>query len=81
MTENPEHPTPDPPPNLGRLARNARLFRYDKALDAAADLYDTDVAAWQELPVVVQDRSGMYRDARDAYRRAVEAGAITREEQ
>ncbi len=72
----------DPPPNnnLGRLARNAELYRYDATLEKAADLFDTDVAAWQALPVIVQDRSGMYRDARDAYRRAVAAGAIKEEQ-
>ena len=76
-----EHPTPEPTPNLARLARNAKLYRYDKTLDEAADLFDTDVAAWSKLPVDLQDRSGMYRDARDTYRRAIAAGAIPKEEQ
>lgn len=61
---------------LARLVLNAMMFRYDERLEAAADLYDSDVDAWCRLPVIVQDRSGMYRDARDAYRRAVAAGAI-----
>lgn len=61
---------------LAKLELNARLHRYDKTLDDAADLFDSDPTAWARLPRIVQDRSGMYRDARDAYRRAVEAGAI-----
>ncbi len=74
-------PNPDAPVvNLGRLAFNARGFTYDAILDAAADLFDTDPKAWQELPVHVQDYSGMYRDKRDAYRRALAAGAITTQE-
>ncbi len=76
-----EHLTPGPPPNLGRLARNARLYRFDPVLEQAADLFDADPGAWLKLPVDLQDRSGMYRDARDTYRRAVQAGAIPKEEQ
>jgi len=72
MTEH----LPDPPPNLGRLARNARLYRYDPVLEKAADLFDADPGAWLKLPVELQDLSGIYRDARDAHRRAVQAGAI-----
>ena len=74
-------PEPPAPLNLGRLARNARGFTYDANLDAAADLYDADPAAWQQLPVLLQDRSGMYRDKRDTYRRALAAGAITNTEE
>ena len=59
-----------------RLEINARLYRFDATLEAAADLFDQDVAAWQRLPVLLQDRSGQYRDARASYRRAVEAGAV-----
>ncbi len=59
-----------------RLAANARQFHYDPHLEKAADLYDADPFEWAKLPVAMQDRSGMYRDARDAYRRAVDAGAI-----
>ena len=66
----------NPESHLARLEGNARLFRYDADLERAADLFDSDVDAWSRLPVIVQDRSGLYRDARAAYRRAVEAGAV-----
>ena len=59
-----------------RLEANARLFHYDPHLEKAADLFDADPYEWAKLPVVLQDRSGMYRDARDTYRRAVAAGVI-----
>ncbi len=68
--------TPEPTPNLGRLARNTKLYRFDPVLEKAADLFDADPGAWLKLPVDLQDRSGIYRDARDTYRRAVQAGAI-----
>jgi len=61
---------------LARLEMNSRLYTFDATLEAAANLYDEDVAAWQRLPVILQDRSGLYRDARDQYRRAVAAGAV-----
>jgi len=61
---------------LAKLEMNARLFTFDAHLERAADLFDSDVEAWQRLPVLLQDRSGMYRDARNAYRAAVEAGAV-----
>jgi len=62
--------------DAARLELNARGFKYDATLEAAADLYDTDVAAWQQLPVELQDRSGMYRDFREYHRQAVAAGVI-----
>ena len=65
-----------PDNQLGRLEINARLFHYDADLERAADLFDTDPIAWTQLPVIVQDRSGQYRDSRAAYRRAVAAGAV-----
>ena len=61
---------------LAKLELNAKLFEFNQALEDAANLYDSDPAAWQRLPVILQDRSGMYRDARAAYRAAVRAGAI-----
>ncbi len=64
------------PIDLAQLRGVATLYRYDKTLDEAADLFDRDPRAWQQLPVIVQDRSGFYRDLRDAYRRAVKAGVI-----
>ncbi len=67
---------PSPDSQAARLEINARLYRFDATLEAAADLFDQDVAAWQKLPILLQDRSGQYRDARASYRRAVEAGAI-----
>ncbi len=59
-----------------RLARNAQPYRYDKLLDDAANLYETDPQAWSRLPVLLQDRSGLYLDQRSDYRAAVRAGAI-----
>ena len=59
-----------------KLELGARSFRYDPHLERLADLFDSDVAEWQKLPILLQDRSGQYRDSRAAYRRAVEAGAI-----
>ena len=61
---------------LAVLAGNARLYRYDADLERYADMFDRDLQAWQALPVHVQDASGMYRDARAAYRAAVKAGAV-----
>jgi len=52
------------------------MFEYNEHLEKLADMFDSDVEAWQRLPVILQDRSGMYRDARNQYRAAVEAGAI-----
>lgn len=65
---------------LARLARNAALYVYDENLEKAADLFDRDPHAWAALPLLLQDRSGMYRDARNAHRAAVEAGAIPADE-
>lgn len=61
---------------LAKLALNARMFRYNKTLDQAADLFTSDPLAWQQLPLLVRDQSGMYMDARDQYRKAVAAGAV-----
>jgi len=63
-------------PAAARLEIAARSYRFDATLDAAADLFDRDPQAWLRLPVVLQDRSGIYRDFRESYRRAVAAGAI-----
>ncbi len=60
----------------GRLELNARGHRYDKRLDEAADLIDTDYEAFARLPVLVQDRASLYRDFRQHYRDAVAARAI-----
>ncbi len=62
--------------DLERLRANARHYAYDPNLERAADLFDADPHAWTQLPVQLQDRSGIYRDHRDDYRRAVRAGAI-----
>jgi len=65
------------PPEASRLARlelNARGYRPDKTLDAAADLIENDMTAWMKLPLVVQDRSSVHKDMRDHYRAFVAAG-------
>ena len=61
---------------IAKLELNAKMFEFNAHLEKLADLFDSDVEAWQRLPVLLQDRSGQYRDSRAAYRRAVEAGAI-----
>ncbi len=59
-----------------QLERRARLFKFDSHLEAAADLFDRDPHAWAQLPVALQDASGIYRDLRDGYCAAVKAGLI-----
>lgn len=59
-----------------RLELNGRPFRYDANLERAADLFDADPQAWLRLPPRLQDLSGIYREFRDNYRRAVAAGVI-----
>ena len=61
---------------IAKLELNAKMFEFNAHLEKLADLFDSDVEAWQRLPVILQDRSGMYRDARQQYRAAVEAGAV-----
>lgn len=60
----------------GKLELAARSYAYDPVLERAADLFDRDLQAWARLPVILQDRSGIYRDFRESYRRAVAAGVI-----
>jgi hypothetical protein len=60
----------------GKLELAARSYAYDPELEKAADLFDRDPRAWARLPVILQDRSGIYRDFRQSYFRAVAAGAI-----
>ncbi len=54
----------------------AKFFRYDEHLDRAADLFESDPQAWLKLPVQLQDASGLYRDRRTLYRKAVDRGVI-----
>lgn len=61
----------------GKLELAARHYQYDETLEKAANLFDTDPQAWLKLPVILQDRSGLYRDARADYRRAVKAGVVS----
>jgi len=61
---------------MARLALNVSGFKYDKRLDEAADLYDSDVDAWSRLPLVVRDHAGIYADFRNTYNAAVKAGAV-----
>lgn len=60
-----------------KLEMNARGFTYDPVLDSIADAMERgDTEAWTKCHPVLQDRAGVYRDLRDHYRAAVEAGAI-----
>ncbi len=60
-----------------RLAGNARPYRYDPQLDPIADAMDRgDTDAWTRLHPMLQDRASVYRDLRQHYRAAVQAGAI-----
>ncbi len=70
--ENEMHPQFE----LNRLAMNARPFTYDAQLDEIADRMERGDTTWTQLPVILQDRAGVYLDLRTAYRRAVAAGAI-----
>jgi hypothetical protein len=60
-----------------RLELNARGHRPDPALERAADLFHTDRAAWNRLPLSVRSASSVYADLRQHHRDAVEAGVIT----
>lgn len=58
------------------LRANARLHRPDPQLDRAADLYETDRQAWEQLPARIRDLSVMHADMRATYRAAVKAGLV-----
>ncbi|MDP9417228.1 MAG: hypothetical protein M3P48_05205 [Actinomycetota bacterium] len=59
-----------------RLEVNARHHRYDALLERACELWDTDREAFDRLPRSVKSRADIYRDFRQYYRDAVEAGVI-----
>lgn len=61
---------------LARLEINAQSFRYDPVLDRAADLFHTDRAAFNRLPVAVKAEADIYADLRQCYRDAVAAGVV-----
>ncbi len=61
----------------GRLAANARAYKYDPALDPIADAMDCgDAEKWQRLPARLIGLASTYRDFRASYRAAVEAGVV-----
>lgn len=60
-----------------RLEMNARGHKYDAQLERVCELWDTDRAAFDRLPQVLKAQHDIYRDFRDSYRRAVDAGVIT----
>ncbi len=61
----------------GRLAANARAYRYDAQLDPIADAMDRgDAEKWRALPVRLIGLASTYRDFRASYRAAVEAGVV-----
>lgn len=59
-----------------RLEMNARAYRYDPHLDAAADKLDQGPDAWKDMHPLLLDQASIYRDFRNHYRAAVKAGAI-----
>ncbi len=61
----------------GRLAANARAFKFDAQLDPIADQMDAgEHEKWRALPVRLIGLASTYRDFRTSYRRAVEAGVV-----
>ena len=60
----------------GQLAASARMYRPDAQLDGAADLYENDRQAFQQLPARLQDLGFMHYEMRRTYRDAVRAGVI-----
>ncbi len=61
----------------GRLAANARAYRYDAQLDPIADAMDRgDAEKWRTLPVRLIGLASTYRDFRASYRAAVAAGVV-----
>ena len=59
-----------------RLEMNARLHREDPHLELACRLWDEDRAAFDKLPRSVKAQHDIYRDMRQHFRDAVEAGVI-----
>ena len=65
------------PDQHARLELNARAFTFDPVLDPIADAMDRgDTEAWHRVHPLLADRASIYRDFREQYRRAVDAGAI-----
>ena len=60
----------------GRLEMNARAHKYDARCERALELFETDRAAYDQLPMQVKSEAAIYADFRASYRAAVEAGAI-----
>lgn len=58
------------------LEINARGYRYDPVLDAAADKLEQGHDAWKDLPAHVLSQASVQLDFRNQYRAAVKAGAI-----
>ncbi len=59
-----------------RLELNARAYSYAPTFDALADKIEQGPAAWKDLPAHILGQASVHKDFRDAYRRAVAAGAI-----
>ena len=57
-----------------RLEANARIYRPDPVLDRAADLLETDRAAWDALPLRLRSVAVEQKHFRDMYRAAKAAG-------
>jgi hypothetical protein len=60
-----------------RLELNGKSHRHDPVLERACELWDTDRAAFDRLPLSVRSQADIYRDFRQYHRDAVKAGVIT----
>ena len=62
--------------NDARLILNARSHTYDPNLDPIADLIEQGPAAYAHVHPKLLDLAQIYKDFRNYYRTAVNAGAI-----
>ena len=67
-------PLSDDQNNAARLEVNARAHRHDPVLERACELFDTDRAAFDRLPLSVKSQADIYRDFRQYHRDAEAAG-------
>jgi len=58
------------------LELNARGYRFDPILDAAADKLEQGREAWADMPAPLLRQATVHKDLRDHYRAAVKAGVV-----